>query len=192
MRRWLRWVLVVTCMMMLSSAVTPAAAEKASVAAEPQQVWYGWQTLIVDGSVLLLLPLALGAETQNAGSNAALALAVGGYALGAPIVHLAHGNYGRAAGSFALRVTLPLLAVAQFASAPSSDNSDGNENPYRELRIAAAVVLVGSNALAAVIVDAAVLSYETREPKPRRATLQLTPRFSPQDRSAGLVMSGTF
>jgi hypothetical protein len=174
--------------MMLSTAVSSASAEKLSAPSETEELWYGWQTLLIDGSVLLLLPFSLSADTQNAVSSAGFSVAAGSYALGGPIVHLAHGNYGRGIGSFALRAPLALLAVAAL---PPWFSTEPDDSLTRTLATLVAVVL-GSNALAVSFIDTALLSYEIRERKPRGATLQLTPRFTPGDRSAGLVLNGTF
>jgi hypothetical protein len=49
-----------------------------------------------------------GAITDGDGSAPFLWLAAGGYVFGAPLVHVAHGNPGRAALSFGMRIGLPL------------------------------------------------------------------------------------
>src|SRR5215467_11328850 len=66
---------------------------------ERETRWYGWQTLLVDGAAI-----GLGVATRNAG------VFLGAYALGAPIVHVAHERFGEAAGSLGLRVVMPLAA----------------------------------------------------------------------------------
>ena len=84
----------------LPVATDPPPSEKAR-----RGEWYGWQTLLTDASaVLLIVPVSKAPVLGYAG--------IGMYGLGAPIVHLAHGNPGRAAGSFALRTVLPVAGCA--------------------------------------------------------------------------------
>jgi hypothetical protein len=83
----------------------PAAASTPASSA-PETRWYGWQTILVDiGSVGL--GVAVG---RAAGTGAGLAVGLTGYAIGAPIVHLAHGEGGDAGVSVGLRLGLPLVA----------------------------------------------------------------------------------
>ncbi len=62
--------------------------------------WYGWQTLIADGGTL--------AATYVTGSPIVF---LGGYALGAPIVHWAHGNVAAGFGSLGVRVVAPIVTT---------------------------------------------------------------------------------
>ena len=74
--------------------------------------WYGWQTLVTDGAGVSLFVASAAASAHS--QRAATGLVYGGAAtlvLGGPVVHAAHGRWGAAAGSLALRVGLPALAV---------------------------------------------------------------------------------
>lgn len=62
--------------------------------------WYGWQTLIVDGSAIVV-----GVASQQP------IVFLAGYALGGPIVHWAHGNVGTGFVSLGLRVLVPVATT---------------------------------------------------------------------------------
>jgi hypothetical protein len=68
--------------------------------------WYGWQTLAVDAGTL---GVALTTKGATGSSPAALGVLASGYALGGPIVHLAHGSLIKAGESFGLRLALPVI-----------------------------------------------------------------------------------
>jgi hypothetical protein len=74
------------------------------------------------------------------------------YALGGPVVHIAHENYGRAAGSLGLRVGGPILGGALGCAA---DDSTGMFGCLGGLALG---VFLGT--LTAVVVDSAALAYE--------------------------------
>ena len=113
------------------------------IAAE-KRVWYGWQTLATDASSLA--PLVLMAAMDGGGAEVFVPLALGTYVLGGPIVHAAHGNWGRAVGSLSLRIGAPILCVLPVAGIPVE-------------AFATAGLLVG--AALAVTLDATVLARET-------------------------------
>jgi hypothetical protein len=80
----------------------------------PSSRWYGWQNLSLDAAAALLggganLSLSSGSAlfAQHLGDRAA----VGVYAVGSPMVHFAHHNYGRMAASIGVR----LLGIATGA-----------------------------------------------------------------------------
>ena len=75
-------------------------------AAEPVTNWYGWQLLVTDGA-----SVAVFTAGASAGSTSPVMVRLAGYLVGAPIVHLAHGRPGAAAGSLGLRALLPILGV---------------------------------------------------------------------------------
>lgn len=64
---------------------------------ELESRWYGWQILIVDGASIVTMPILVG---------------VGGYFLGGPIVHAAHGHWGTSAASLGVRVAGPIIGIA--------------------------------------------------------------------------------
>jgi len=88
--------------------------------AHAEEEWYGYQVAAPDvvGGVLILA----GAEAENAGL---IALGVSGVLFGGPIVHAAHGNWGRAGVSFGLRVGAPILGASLGAALGSSGGGKG-------------------------------------------------------------------
>ena len=72
--------------------------------AAPPSASYGWQIGLVDGASILLFLSGAGSDNESTGM-----LGIGGYLLGGPMVHSGHGHHGRALGSLALRVGLPVL-----------------------------------------------------------------------------------
>src|ERR1051326_3148161 len=82
--------------------------------ADEDSPWYGWQTLSVDA---LSLTTALGGIflstrpwTERPASNKFLIYSgIGAYVFGAPIVHAAHHQTGKAIGSLLLRSIPPLI-----------------------------------------------------------------------------------
>lgn len=88
--------------------------------------WYGWQTLILDGSAVALSSLGIGLATQrdSAGAGAAFLIAGGlTQLLGPPIVHWAHRNVGRGFASLAFRTVLPAVGLLIGAAAGSGHSS---------------------------------------------------------------------
>jgi hypothetical protein len=116
--------------------------------------WYGWQPLVADANAVLLV---LAASSTKSG---ALGLSgLGTYLLAPPIIHLAHGRPGAAAGSFTLRVILPFTG-GLLGGALATGCSSG---PYCKLN---GVVLGGlAGLVSAIVIDAAAISYEELEPR---------------------------
>jgi hypothetical protein len=101
----------------------------AEPAAEPPAS-YATTTLAVDGASLALV--IAGAMTETTGgrdggaSPAMLAAGVLGISLGSPIVHAAHGHWGRAGASLGLRyglATVGALAAVQLTSCDTTRDS---------------------------------------------------------------------
>jgi hypothetical protein len=135
---------------------------------EPEETWYGWQTLSTDGAALALL-IAAGSTTQSSSTTGTLALAsLGTYALGGPVVHLAHDRARTAAGDLVVRVSVPLATTvlgAMIGNAvipPSPCEGDGPCGGG----IAFGLVGLGVGVLTASIVDAAVFGYEPAAARP--------------------------
>lgn len=152
-----------------TSAAPPRAtvtfAEPAVLAPNPAPVespsrWYGWQTLGADISGWVMLVGA--GSSQSTGLGYA---SLGTLALGAPIIHAAHENWGAAAGSLAIR-TLGTVTAALVTAALTPNNPNTNSwnlDPLFNGVIAGGVVLLG-----AAVLDAAVFAYEPR-PSAERA-----------------------
>jgi hypothetical protein len=126
--------------------ILPDDARLLPFAPEPRESrWYGWQTLGAD----LGAGLALGVHGG---------LAVGVYALGGPTVHAAHGRWGAAAGSAALRITLPFLFAIVGNNFPGCHEarSDSDTNTCAANALGGAILGLAS----AVLIDALALSWE--------------------------------
>jgi hypothetical protein len=103
--------LVMTTFLLLTAFSRGAAAEEVSPAPPPRRVWYGWQTLVVDGAAIGTMGLAFAVKDQNASAGSSLAyLSMATCALGPPLVNVAHGNTRGALRSVAVRVGAPLVA----------------------------------------------------------------------------------
>ena len=114
--------------------------------------WYGGPILLTDGIAYGSIGLGLGVwET----APVAIPVGVLTYALGGPIVHMAHGNWGRSAISMGGRIALPIVGLAIGAHAQDSDYDDGGDD-----RADALLGGVFAGMLGATLVDAALLAYE--------------------------------
>lgn len=139
-------------------ALRPAACTTPRAERRDTTNWYGWQTLLTDGAALMFL-LALGASDRGAEDTFASA-SVGTYLLGGPVVHAAHGNWGRAAGSLGLRAGAPVVGVALGLELEDCHGEDFCG--FRGALIGGSIGLA-----AAVAIDSAALARETvRETPP--------------------------
>ena len=144
----------------------PSAPAGPVVVAEPQQVptygqyeqrrrterthWYGWQNLLVDGSVIVA-SAGLGAANGSAGG----VLLGTGYLFGGPIVHWSHGQIGRGFASLGIRGGAPLVFGALGYLAFHGDSSGADLGGFFGF-----VLGFGFGALSAIVIDAAALAYE--------------------------------
>ena len=156
--------------------------------------WYGWQTLLVDASTLTTGILVAAASEGDAGGLGA-SIALGGYALGGPIVHWANGQVGKGFASLGLRLGAPLVGgLTGFALGAAGDSG------CRDFCLGAAVgatlgVIAGG--IAAVVVDSAVLARKqvvVTDGHARRPTVQWAPTggYDAKRQAATLGVSGTF
>ena len=127
----------------------------------PARRWYGWQTLTADGISTVLFFSAF----SDPKVNEPLAWgALLGYEFAPGIVHFAHRNPGRAFASFGIRLGMPLAGA--FVGGALASGCKGYEC---EASGAGVGVLLGMGG--AIAIDAAVLAYETREPRVRSARI---------------------
>ena len=116
--------------------------------------WYGGPILVTDGIAYGSIALGFGVwET----APVAIPIGVLTYALGGPIVHMAHGNWGRSAISMGVRVASPIVGLAIGANAQNSNYDDSSGGGDRAEALLGGV-FVGM--LAATLVDAALIAYE--------------------------------
>jgi hypothetical protein len=144
----------------------------------PRRHWYGWQTLLADAVPALGL-IVVAAQQDNNDSEALVIGFSAAYFVGAPIVHMAHSQFGKAALSLGIRSVGPLLILAGSQDAYNHNGSGGE-----------ALVVIGVLAIpAAIAVDAAAIA---REDVPRDETgsivqrLGFAPWFDPKRGGAGL------
>lgn len=111
------------------------------------RTWYGWQTLGIDVAADITI-------VSGRHSTPALALAWGAFALGPPLVHGAHDDWGRAGLSAGMRVGGSLLGGAAGLV--------GCDAPLRRTTACVASVATGVviAMLAAQVIDGAVLAFE--------------------------------
>jgi tetratricopeptide (TPR) repeat protein len=125
----------------------------------PHDVWYGWQTLVVDGAAVLLgVAGAVLAVSSSSGESAGVPVASLGvitYFLGGPSVHVAHNNLGRGLGSLGLRIGVPIVGGAIGCAA--------NDRSGEFRCLAGFVIGAALGAVPAVIIDAGVLAWSTEE-----------------------------
>lgn len=155
-----------------------AHADELDADVEVEDVSYRGHIVASDGVAVALMIGAL--ATDNEGLADASLVTAG---LGAPMVHLAHGNPGRAVGSLALRAGATFGGLALGAAVcDSGGSSEGFE--------CLGPVLIGG-ALgygAAAIIDAAVLGHQTRTVRP----LPVAPRLAMSRDSVQLGIGGSF
>lgn len=154
--------------------------------------WYGWQTLTVDGLSTAAAFGGIGLSVNSGATGGALFfIGMGGYVLGAPAIHLAHAEYGRAGLSLGVRLVAP--AVLGVIANAASRNCDKNSNDWINFcREGSTALGVGLGMLTAMAIDAAISwsskgREERREEKP---SVLPDVMVSPQGARAGI--SGRF
>lgn len=157
-----------------------AAAASAAATAERQRDYYGEQVIAADVASLLA-GLAI-SESEGA------IVGVTGYALGGPIIHAIHRNYGTAATSLGLRVGLPItsaymgLAVYHL----QHEHEDWDVLAYMGMGL-----VVGT--VTAAVVDWAVLGWTDRPaPGPEGRAYVLVPRVAVGESGVSLGVQGSF
>jgi hypothetical protein len=147
---------------------------------------YRAQTLLADVAVVGVFLLA----SKNDSGNAAW-LGVAGYALAAPIIHIAHHHGSRAAASLLLRVGLPILGgvignkLAQPSSSDCYDSYECDDNADGQIAATAFGVLIGG--VTASIIDTAYLARGEDAPTPSRFAPAISAR--PGGMTLGVGMS---
>lgn len=113
-------------------AASPAFADDS----DPWHYGYRKQLILVDGISAGTIGAAAAAGTWLFSSDdfhlplMIGAFGFGGYALGAPIVHLSHGRVLRGFASFGLRVLVPSIVGATAVTAAGLDENDAGYNGY--------------------------------------------------------------
>jgi len=184
----------------------PKAAEPLEPLATPEPSFFGkgyrptllWVDGIAFSSTALgaLATTAVNSGRENGGLEILFPLVVvsgaGTLALGGPVVHLAHGNYGRAVGSLGLRVmSATALFAVGYGVAKGQDNScDGGLCGLNWLGTG---VIAG--ALVGLPVGAMLDNILLGNPEPSstpRSALRLSPYADVQRGNFGLQLGGAF
>jgi len=143
----------------------------------PASTWYGWQTLVLDGFTGALVLASGSWESGLLASSVTLAL-------GAPLIHVAHGEGVNAGASFVLRVTLPfmgvLAGVLADSQACSKPHVDGGTCIPPGAIVGGLAGIVAASAL-----DAAVLGRPHARPT-------VAPAATALHRGATVGLAGTF
>ncbi len=167
-----------------------------------KRVWYGWQTLTMDGVAVMSGGILAKAGYDNAGW-----VWVGTYAFGPPVVHALHGHVGIAFADLGIRVVLPTLttlAGAAIGCSGGSNDDDGFGNLASCVTGVAVGFLVGY--AGAIAVDAAVLARETvpvdpntddakeirKQEAKRASTFSVMPDFGVGQNKATFGLHGQF
>jgi hypothetical protein len=168
-------------------------------AVPPERRWYGWQTMIVDGVVIAVsAPIAMRAcdvmdryyedgvvqsQLQKEDGRCGYAIAGAGLlaVLGTPIVHAAHGGWGKAAAMFGARLVLPGIVGVVRAGA-------GDDGAAARM---AQVVALGT--LGMGLIDALILAYEPAPPPEEKPVgTSWYPRVDLLGNRPSLGVGGTF
>jgi hypothetical protein len=177
----------------------PAAPPSAAPAGEEQYLDYRWSLVAVDGAALATLVSAAFVD-----ENASLALAVAGisvYALGPGVVHLAHGQPVRAAGSAGLRIGLPAIGVGVGAALAAgcekpSVNEYGETEGNAFCPAGAAIfggLIAGIGALTAALIDDVALGkVKLKQEVTSGSTWGVVPLISPRRSALGVSLVGAF
>jgi hypothetical protein len=121
-----------------------------------EKVWYGYQNLGADGAALAL---AIGGAAMQENGELLGVASLLTYALGSPIIHAVNGEGGRAAGSIALRLGLPLVlgGIGAATAPPCGENEQLCFNGLGEFVLGVAI-----GGVSAIVIDDFVLAHKTR------------------------------
>jgi hypothetical protein len=159
--------------------------------------WYGWQTLSVDGAVLVagLLPIT----TSDKSINTALVSGwYSAYSLGTPIVHWAHGHMGKGFASLGMRLVGPFAGAILGAGVGLAAGADfGATNGHGDaLYVSTGDRLIQAGAIlgiiAPMVIDAAFLAREPEKERSPSGGLQLTGGPTLLRGGGGFSGGGTF
>ena len=176
-------------------APAAATASDSPEIAAPKKRWYGWQTLTADAASITLIAAGISNHSDM------LALpGVGGLVAAPSVIHLAHGNYGAAGGSLAMRAAgVPLAAGAGYAIGQAACSPASEDKDVPCSAVTANLALLGA-AVFAVVLDSAILGYDsgssdedTVVARPRRdAALHIVPSLSLSRERSLVTLSGDF
>jgi hypothetical protein len=152
--------------------------------------WYGWQTLTVAGVSALPYALVMDGKSVPVGYFIA---GTAGLLLGPPVVHLAHRNWGRAAGSFIMgtmpAVALTLVGIAGADACNRSDDGESCGPPA--VAILAILALIG-HTIAYIATDSSTLAWNYGPVHRAPENAFVMPRLSMTRNGSSLGLGGSF
>ena len=168
----------------------PKPAPRHRQAPKTERRWYGWQTLLTDGTSAFTLYVAADSVDDDATQQTLVEIAVLGYLAGAPVVHWANGQTGIGFASLAMRTTSAVAFL--FGALDTADDDPA----------AGALLVIGITGLiAAIPIDAAALARKDVPRRHRHHSQQrpfdfelasITPIVNPANGGIGLSASGRF
>jgi hypothetical protein len=151
-----------------------------------ERVFYGWQNLGMDAASLGLF--FAGAYYDGDGATALGLAGLGGYLFGSPVVHALHGHTGRAAGSLAMRVGVPLALYGITWAVEDHPDCSNDGGWFCGLDAALMPIFVGAlGAGAVMIADDFGLAYDQKPVGP-----SWTPTVSAGHGGMTFGIAGTF
>lgn len=151
-----------------------------------EATWYGWQVLIADVATVGLTVTAANTDA----SDVLIPAAFGNYLLAAPVIHAAHGNWGRAGLSLGVRTVIPVATGGIFYAAsrcdpPSTSNPDADPGWCFDGVAAAFGAVLG--AVVASAVDSSAIAWKRQQPAPT-----IAPTLGVTKTAAWLGVAGQF
>ena len=161
---------------------------------------YRWQVAATDAAVIGAGVAGFALEGRDGAlgyvpSNALMGIGIGGYFLGAPIVHLVHREYARAGVSLLVRVGLPIVGGAigaRFATCTPDQFLCGLDEMGKGMAVGAVVAAVVDSVL--ITSDRTPAAEPERIPTASRAPagLLLSPRLVATANAAIVGLGGRF
>jgi hypothetical protein len=176
-----------------ATIVRHAPADDQSRSAEvTDEHWYGPHTLAADAIPASLFLLAIPVDNDSeAGFWATGAVA---FAVGAPGVHLAHGQPWAALGSLGMRLSVPI--VGMFIGAKIDESLPMKCGPMLDCEMSSTYLTAGGliGAAAVSAIDASLVAFERQPERTVAASygVSLFPAFALSERGGRLSLSGSF
>lgn len=167
-------------------AAPPEAPRRSRIDAfdRPSPRWYGWQTLALDGALLASTVVYL--ESHDGRTDPAVLLTgLGVYALGAPTIHVAHGQWGHGLASLAARVVAPLTTWGLVRLFGCDHDPEGSSCGELDILSTGLGITAG---IVVMLADAGALGWEPRD-KPRAPSIAIAPWIDRQARGATVAMT---
>jgi len=192
---------MITPLRLALTAAVVLAASTARARSQPSEDagGYRWQIAATDVAFIGAAAGGLALEGRgvldNLPSNMLMGIGIPGYFLGAPVVHVAHREYGRAGISLALRLGLPILGGAigaRFASCTPGEWLCGLDEFGKGFATGAIVAAIVDTALIAPGARADAEPEAALAARPPAARMTVAPRLVAAPNVAMLGLGGSF